>query len=133
MLRVSIRPDDLATILHDRFYHPQPYIMMRMHTLALHHEGESAARIAQLLHRNPKTIRVCLQTYRDGGLEAVYQYEKHKKESELDAYGDLIENELEKHPAQSYNEASARIEKLTGIKRSLTQVRTFLKKKDLSV
>jgi DNA-binding NarL/FixJ family response regulator len=42
-----------------------------MHILALHHEGESAARIAQLLHRNPKTIRACLPTYRDGGLQAV--------------------------------------------------------------
>ena len=70
MLRVSISAADLATIHHERFYHPQPYIMMRMHTLALHHKGESAARIAFLLDRNPKTIRACLKAYQDGGLQA---------------------------------------------------------------
>jgi len=133
MLRVSISPDDLATIHHDRFYHPQPYIMMRMHTLALHHAGESAARIAILLNRNPKTIRACLKTYRDGGLQAVYQYAKHKQECKLDAYAVSIDKELATQPPQSANEARARIEKLTGIKRSVTQIRVFLKKKGLSV
>jgi transposase len=127
MLRVSISATNLTAIHRDRFYHPQPYIMMRMHTLALHHAGESAARITILLARNPKTIRVCLKTYQAGGLQAVYKYEKHKHEEELDAHADPIEKELDKHPPQSANEASARIEKLTGIKRSLTQVRAFLK------
>jgi transposase len=133
MLRVSISPDDLATIQHDRFYHPHPYIMMRMHTLALHHAGESAARIAVLLDRNPKTIRVCLKTYQDGGLQAVYQYEKHKHECKLNAHADLIEKELEQCPPQSINESGAIIARLTGIKRSPTQIRAFLKKRGISV
>jgi transposase len=133
MLRVSISSEDIKIIHRDRFYHPQPYIMMRMHTLALHHAGENAARIAVLLDRNPKTIRACLTTYREDGLQAVYRYEKHKHECELAAHSDSIEEELDKHPPQSTNEASARIEKLTGIKRSLTQVRAFLKKKAISV
>jgi len=61
MLQVPILTEDIPTIQHDRFYHPQPHIMMRMHTLALHHQGESAARIAQLLDRDPRTIRDCLK------------------------------------------------------------------------
>ena len=81
--------------------------MMRMHTLALHHKGESAARIAILLDRNPKTIRACLKAYQDGGLQAVYQYEKHKHECELDAHADSIEKELDTHPPQSANEPIA--------------------------
>jgi transposase len=130
MLRVIISPEDISTIPRDRFYHPQPHIMVRMHILPLHHEGESAARIAQLLHRNPKTIRVCLHTYRDGGLQAVYEYEKHKQAWALDGYGELLEQEFEKHPPQSLKEARATIERLTDIKRSLSQVRAFLKKRD---
>ena len=129
MLRVTILPEDIATIQRDRFYHPQPHIMMRMHVLALHHKGESAARISQLLDRDPRTIRTCLKKYRDGGLKAVYEYEKHKHESELEGYSELIEKELEKRPPQSAAEAGAIIEKLTGIKRSPTQIREFLKKK----
>jgi hypothetical protein len=42
----------------------------------------------------------------------------------------LLEQEFENHPPQSLNEAGATIERLTGIKRSLTQVRAFLKKRD---
>jgi transposase len=133
MLQVSILPEDISTIQRDRFYHPQPYIMMRMHTLALHHKGESATRIAQLLDRNPKTIRDCLKAYRDGGLKAVYEYEKHKNESDLEPHGELIENELAKRPPQSAKEAGAVIEQLTGIKRSPTQIREFLKKKKSAV
>jgi len=133
MLRISISPDDLSAIKQDRFYHPQPYIMMRMHTLYLHHVGENAERIAELLDRNPKTIRACLKTYRDGGLQSVYQYAKHKHESDLESHGTLIEEDLAKSPPHSSQEAGARIEKLTGIKRSPTQIRTFLKKKGLSV
>jgi len=129
MLRVTILAEDIAAVQHDRFYHPQPHIMMRMHALALHHKGESAPRIAELLDRDPKTIRVCLKKYRDGGLKAVYEYDKHKHESELASHGELIENALEKKPPQSAKEAGAIIEQLTGIKRSPTQVREFLKKR----
>jgi len=133
MLQIPIFPEDLPTIQRDRYYHPQPYIMMRMHALALHHAGESAAKIARLLHRDPKTIRECLKKYRDGGLKAVYEYEKHKSECKLDAYGELIEKELEQRPPQSAKEAGAMIEKLTGIKRSETQIREFLKKRKSAV
>jgi transposase len=133
MLRISILAEDISTIQHDRFYHPQPHIMMRMHTLALHHQGELVPRIAQLLGRDPRTIRTCLKTYRDSGLKAVYEYEKHKHESELNTHGELIENELAKRPPQSAKEAGAVIEQLTGIKRSPTQIREFLKKKKSGV
>ena len=54
-------------------------------------------------------------------------------ESALEAHASLIEQELEKHPPQSSHEAGALIEKLTGIKRSPTQVRAFLKKRRLNV
>jgi transposase len=129
MLRIPISAEDLSTIHRDRFYHPHPHIMIRMHILSLHHAGENATRIAELLGSNRKTTQACLKAYRDGGLTAIYEYEKHKRTSDLESYSESIESEFAKHPPQSINEASARIEKLTGVKRSLTQVRTFLKKR----
>ena len=73
MLLVKILPEDLPTIRHERFYHPQPLVMIRMHVLALYHAGESIARIAELLDRSPKNIRDYLKMYRDGGLPAIFQ------------------------------------------------------------
>jgi transposase len=86
-----------------------------------------------LLGRDPRTIRTCLKTYRDGGLKAVDEYEKHKRECELVAHGELIEKELAKRPPQSAKEAGAIIEQLTGVKRSPTQIREFLKKRKSGV
>jgi len=104
-----------------------------MYALALHHEGESAARIAQLPGRDQRTIRETLRKYQKGGLQTVYEYEKHKHECEPEPHGDLIEQELEKRPPQSAKEAGAIIEELTGIKRSPTQIREFLKKRKSDV
>ncbi|MDR1491435.1 MAG: hypothetical protein LBT05_01745, partial [Planctomycetaceae bacterium] len=61
MLQVAIFVEDIPTIQRDRFYHPHPHMMMRLHVLSLHHKGESAARIAPLLDRDPRTIRDCLK------------------------------------------------------------------------
>lgn len=57
-----------------------------------------------------------------------YRYEKHKPTSELDGFGQLIEDEFAKNPPRSSAEAGAKIEEWTGIKRSPIQVRKFLKK-----
>jgi transposase len=129
MLQIAISAADIDIIQRERYYHPQPHIMVRMHILALHHHGEIASRIAELVGRDRRTVCACLKAYRDGGLSAVYKYEKHKQEYELDAYGDLLENEFKNRPPQSIKEARARIAELTGITRGLTQVADFLKKK----
>jgi len=133
MLRIPISSEDIVIIERERYYHPQPHIMIRMHILALHHHGEIATRIAQLVGRTRRTVSDCLKAYRDGGLQAVYQYDKHKHESELEAYGELIEKEFEQRPPQSIKEACARITELTGHTRGKTQVSEFLKKKDFVV
>ncbi len=130
MIRIDISPEDLAIINRERFYHPQPHIMIRMHVLALHAKGENATRIAELLGLNRKTAQSCLHSYEKHGLDGIYRYEKHVPTSELEGFSKLIEDELAKNPPKSLNEANANIEKLTGIKRSLTQVRKFLKKRN---
>lgn len=130
MIRVEISQEDLKTIKRERFYHPQPHVMIRMHVLALHAEGECATRIAKLLGLNRKTAQACLHAYEKDGLDGVYRYEKHKPKSELDGFDTLIEDELAKNPPRTATEAGAKIAELTGIKRSPTQVRAFLKKRN---
>ena len=51
--------------------------------------------------------------------------------SDLNRYSDILEDYFDKNPASSIGEASNAIEKLTGLKRSLTQVREFLKRTGL--
>ncbi len=129
MIRIEVSQEDLAIINRERFYHPQPHIMVRMHILALHAKGENATRIAELFGLDRKTAQVCLHTYEKHGLDGIYRYDKHVPTSELEGFSGLIKDELAKNPPRSSAEAGAKIAELTGIKRSPTQVRKFLKKK----
>lgn len=55
----------------------------------------------------------------------------HRNKSELENYTEVILSELDKNPARTLRETAVIIEKVTGIKRSLPQIRNFLKKTDI--
>ncbi len=133
MIRMDISPEDLVIINRERFYHPQPHVMVRVHVPALHAKGENATRIAELLGLDRKTAQTRLQTYEKYGLDGIYRYDKHVPTSEPEGFSKLIEDELAKNPPRSSAEAGAKIAEWTGIKRSPTQVRAFLKKKKSGV
>jgi transposase len=65
--------------------------------------------------------------YHTGGVEALKQLNFHRPQSALSAHRDTIEAQVRAHPPQTINEAVAMLKALTGIKRSPTQVRLFLK------
>ncbi|GAH22427.1 unnamed protein product, partial [marine sediment metagenome] len=63
-----------------------------------------------------------------GGLDEIKKVNFYKPVSELDQHIESIEEYFEKHPPSTIAEAAIKIEELTGIKRSLTQVKVFLKR-----
>lgn len=66
--------------------------------------------------------------YQAGGLEKLKELNFYQPVSELEAHRDGLKAEFEARLPQSVDEAVERIEKLTGIRRSPTQVRQFLKR-----
>ena len=73
------------------------------------------------------TMGRIVQEFRDGGLDGLRQWNVKGPTSELAAYRDLIREAFEKEPVRTVAEGAARIEKLTGLRRSPTQVRKFMK------
>jgi hypothetical protein len=69
-----------------------------------------------------------LQLFRHGGLDEIRKVNFYRPKSELEKYSDSIEQYLRENPVASIAEASPRIEELTGIRRSKTQVRMFPRK-----
>jgi transposase len=65
--------------------------------------------------------------YQEGGIEKLKEIRFNRPESELKKHKKTIEEYFESNPPATINEAVKRIEELTGIKRSPTQVRKFLK------
>lgn len=65
---------------------------------------------------------------KNGDLASVFAQNYRQPQSELEEYREQIEREFEKNPPSTRREAAAKIEEMTGIKRSLPRIGKFLKK-----
>ena len=61
-------------------------------------------------------------------LHELFEDRRYRPRSELEDYRDKIVEALDKNPARTLREAALIIEQTTGLKRSIPQVRDFLKK-----
>jgi transposase len=113
MLQLEFSEADKQALHYERYHHPHPRVQQRME--------------AQLCDISANTLRSYLTLYHTGGVEALKQLTFHRPQSALSAHRDTIEAQVRAHPPQTINEAVAMLKALTGIKRSPTQVRLFLK------
>jgi transposase len=79
------------------------------------------------------TLRDYFQLYIEGGIEKLKQVQFYRPESDLMGHLTSLEAHFQAHPPASIKEAQSEIEALTGIRRSETQVREFLKKNSICV
>jgi transposase len=126
--RVVLSDDEQRLVLEDRESHPHPRVRRRMLVLWLLHCGLTRVKAAQVAGVSRATVERVMAAFRDGGLEAVRQWNVVGPTSELAASADLIRDALEKQPPRTVAEAAERIESLTGMRRSPTQVRKLLKR-----
>ena len=124
----GISKKDLQIINKRRLDHYNKNIRMRLNILWFSRCCDSADDIALYSGCSRRQVFLIFQLYSENGLNAVMQINKHKHESELNNFSDLIVEEFTNTPPSSIKEARLRILKLTGIKRSHTQIAKFLKK-----
>ena len=125
----TFTPEVLAEIRHDRYHHPHPRVQRKMEVLWLKSRGLTHADIAALADVSPRSVQRYLDEFEAGGLEQVRCLGWQGKPCELDEHHDSLEDYFLEHPPRSAREAQQAIERLTGIRRGLSQVRAFLKKK----
>ena len=105
-----------------------PIVQRRMEALWLKSHGLPHSQIAQLVNITQNTLRDYFQLYAEGGLEKVREVHFYRPESDLMTHFSSLEAYFRAHPPASIKEAQSEIEAITGIRRSETQVREFLKK-----
>src|SRR5262249_8648969 len=86
------------------------------------------AEIVRLTGLGRRTVQRYLREYHDGGLAATLEARFARPRSELTDHLELLRRHFAEHPPRSTAEAHAALERLTGIRRGLTQVRQLLKK-----
>lgn len=128
MIEVEFTEQDLETIEYERFHHPVPRVQRRMEVLWLKSQGLMHKDIAKLAGVCDNAVTKYLVLFRSGGLDEVRKTEFYRPKSELIKHSESIEQYFREHPVSSISEAVAKIEELTGIRRSKTQVRVFLRR-----
>lgn len=124
--RPILSADTQAAVLADRDGHPDPSVRRKMLVLWAVHLGHSRQQAADLADVGIATAKRYVIAYRDGGLDGLRRCDRHVPTSELADHADAITRSLTAQPVRTAAEAADRIEALTGLRRGLTQTRTFL-------
>jgi transposase len=128
MISIEFSEADKQTLLYERFHHLHPRVQIKIEALWLKSQGMEHQAITQLVGISANTLRSYLREYQEGGIERIKEVRFNRPTSALMPHAQSIEAHFREHPAVNINAAIAEIEKLTGIRRSPTQVRLFLKR-----
>ena len=126
MIRIEFTEEAIAKLRYERFHHPHPRVQRKMETLLLKSDGLPHKQITRIVGISENTLRDYLREYKQGGVERLKELRFHHPQSELAEHRQSLETYFEQHPPATVNEAAAKIEELTGIRRGPTQVRKFL-------
>lgn len=126
MIRINFSEQDIHKIERLRYEHPHPRVRKRMHALWLKSQDFSHQEICRLTGLCGNTLRTCLRLFQSGGLPKVMELNFYAPASELEQHRDRLEVYFREHPPATIKEAMARIQELTGIKRSPSAVGRFL-------
>jgi transposase len=127
-LRIRLTEDEQGVVMELRESHPDLTVRRKMWTVWLLHCRMTREKAAEIVGVARSTVERYVAEYREGGLDGLQlRREPFKPVSDLAAHADKIRESFEKQPVRTIAEASQRIFDLTGIRRSPTQVRTFLK------
>lgn len=132
-IQLEISPEDQASFHYERYHHLVPLVQRRMEALWLKSHHLPHAQIAELVGVTENTLREYFRLYQEGGVAGLKVINYHRPESELVQYVTSLEAYFQEHPPASIKEAKAIIAEITGIERSETQIREFLKKNSVSV
>lgn len=129
MITLEFSDADITALDYERYHHPHPHVQRKMEVLYLKSQGLSHQQIGQLCRiRSRTTLTRYFREYESGGIEALKQLHFKGQPSALNQHIPSLQAYFEAHPPRNSAEAQAEIERITGIKRSPTQIKAFLKR-----
>src|SRR4051794_33190204 len=127
MITIDFPPEQTDALHHERFHHPHPRVQLKMEAVYLRSQGLAHHDICRLARISENTLRSYLRQFQEGGVERLKQTDWDGPTSELSDHRQAIEEHFRNNPPRSTAQAAADIERITGIRRGLTQVRKFLR------
>jgi transposase len=131
--QLDFSPEIVEEINYQRYHHLAPIVQRRMDALRLKAYGLLHKDIAEIIGITENTLRDYFELYEQGGLEKLKEIHYYQPESELKDHIVSLEAHFREHPPASIKQAQHEVEVITGVRRSETQIREFLKKNSISV
>jgi transposase len=128
MIRIEFSAQEIEQLNYERYHHPHPQVQKRMEVLYLKSQGLAHQEICRLCQISKTTLVKYLRSYQQGGIEELKQLNYKGQPSSLNEHATTVEEYFKAHPPRNVAEAQTKIEELTGIKRSPSQIRAFLKR-----
>lgn len=127
MIIIEFTEAEKEALNYERYHYPHPRVQKKMEALWLKSQKISHKEICKLTGISGNTLRDYIHDYIEGGIEKLKEINFYRPQSILVEYQGKIEDYFRENPPQSINEAIVIIEEITGIRRSPTQTRKFLK------
>jgi transposase len=121
-------PEILKEINYQRYHHLAPIVQRRMDAIRLKAHGMLHKDIAEIIGITENTLRDYFELYEQGGIEKLKELHYYQPESELKEHIVSLEAYFRDHPPATIKQAQHEVEVMTGVVRSETQIREFLKK-----
>ena len=129
MIHLEFSEEVIEQLRYEKRYHPHPRVRQKMEALYLKSQGLPHQRICRLVGIGGRATLVrYFREYQRGGLAQVAQINFHRRTSELEQYREVIEQAILEEPPATLKAARHLIEQCTGLQRSTTAIRKFLKK-----
>ena len=132
-IQFEFSPEILKELNYQRYNHLSPLVQRRMDALRLKAHGLLHKEIAEVIGIAENTLRDYFELYEQGGIEKLKEINYYQPESELKQHIVSLEAHFREHPPATIKQAQHEVEIITGVRRSETQIREFLKKNSISV
>jgi transposase len=132
MPRINLCKAQIQELNYERYQYPSPIVQRRISAVYFRAILDcSNSEIERLSDINRNAVGYWTNVYLTEGLAGLSILNYGTNVSKLERYSGSILQSFTDHPPMNVSEAKARIEEMTGISRSLTQVRAFMKKHGL--
>ena len=126
---LQISSEELTRLNYERYHYPCPLVQKRLHSLYIKAvSGWSNEAIGNLTDAHRNSISEWVHLYQQGGMEALLKVHYGTNKSVLEDHSTSIVELFTKAPPRSIGEALLKIKALTGIERSYSRVRAFMKR-----
>lgn len=126
MIRLVFTDCEIKILKYEKDSNAFKDVRKRCQIVYLKSQGYSHKKIGEIVGVCQKNVTTTLQSYKEGGIEAVKTRNYKGQPSKLYPYTNQIKASFDEKPVGTLKEASAQIENITGIKLSLTQIACYL-------